>query len=77
VELWDAVKAGDQEGALKLHTRLLGLWNAIDGPNLPANVKTAMKLQGRKGGEPRPPMPATGLGQKKRILEALQLSGQG
>ena len=77
VDLWDAVKAGDQEGALKLHTLLLGLWNAIDGPNLPANVKTAMRLQGRKGGEPRPPMPATDPGQEKRILEALQLSGQG
>ena len=73
VALWDAVRAGNQEDALKLHTRLLRLWNSIDGPNLPANVKTAMKLQGRQGGEPRPPMPATSPDQEERIVAALQV----
>ena len=74
VALWDAVQAGNQEDALELHSRLLRLWNAIDGPNLPANVKTAMKLQGRQGGEPRPPMPATSPEQRERIAAALQVS---
>ena len=34
---------------VELHTLLLQIWNAIFADNLPANVKTAMKLQGRDG----------------------------
>ncbi len=61
VALWDAVRAGDHELALALHHRLLPLWNAIEGDNLPAAVRAAMALQGRDGGLPRSPMsPASG-----------------
>ena len=71
VELWEAVRAGNHSRARELHAVLLRLWNAIDAPNLPANVKTAMKLQGRQGGLPRPPMPASSPEQTEAIRQAL------
>ena len=71
VALWEAVQRGDHGRALELHRRLLRLWNAIDGPNLPANVKTAMALQGRAGGRVRAPMHETSPAQRDRIREAL------
>jgi len=75
VQLWDAVRAGDHVLALDLHTRLLPIWNAIFADNLPANVKYAMQLQGRDGGLPRPPMPATSERQAGPIREALRNAG--
>ncbi|MCZ2147004.1 MAG: dihydrodipicolinate synthase family protein [Bryobacterales bacterium] len=74
VALWDAVQQGRHDEALLLHKRLLRLWNAIDAPNLPANVRTAMRLQGRHGGVPRPPMPASSPAQEQRIREALGIA---
>ena len=71
VELWDAVHAGNHGRARELHHQLLRLWNAIDAPNLPANVKTAMKLQGREGGVPRAPMPVSSPEQIEAIRQAL------
>ena len=73
VELWDAVESGDHSRALALHRRLLNLWNAIDAPNLPANVKTALRLQGREGGAPRNPMPASSAEQQAAIRAALEV----
>jgi 4-hydroxy-tetrahydrodipicolinate synthase len=72
VALWNAVRKGDDAQALALHKRLLRLWNAIDAPNLPANVRTAMRVQGRHGGVPRPPMPESSPEQERRIRAALQ-----
>lgn len=72
VELWDAVKNGDRAKALQLHKNLLRLWNAIDAPNLPANVRTAMEMRGRQGGQPRSPMPSSSPDQSARIQRALK-----
>ncbi len=72
VELWDAVKNGDQARALQLHKNLLRLWNAIDAPNLPANVRTAMEMRGRRGGQPRSPMPSSSPDQFAKIQRALK-----
>ena len=74
VQLWEAVQAGDHFTALDLHNRLLPLWNAIAGDNLPANVKYAMELQGRSAGWPRSPMPLSSPTQQKKIAAALQLA---
>lgn len=71
VELWDAVRSGDQARALQLHTGLLHVWNAIEAPNLPANVRTAMAMRGRNGGVPRHPMPPSSPAQTVRIRAAL------
>lgn len=71
VALWDAVHKGDDAAALPLHKNLLRLWNAIDAPNLPANVRAAMRTHGRQGGVPRPPMPASSDAQEVKIQAAM------
>ncbi|HEY51502.1 MAG TPA: dihydrodipicolinate synthase family protein [Dehalococcoidia bacterium] len=75
VQLWEAVQSGDHVKALDLHRKLLIIWNAINGDNLPANVKYAMEIQGRKAGPPRSPMPASSEKQKTAIREALSQAG--
>ena len=71
VELWNAVERGDHAKALDLHKRLLQLWDAMWGPNLPASVKTAMRIQGRDGGVPRAPMQGNSEEVTRRIERAL------
>lgn len=72
VKLWDQVEAGDNAGALETHLKLLPIWNAIMDDNLPANVKTALALQGRPAGAPRMPMPASSAEQRTAIKAALE-----
>ena len=71
VALWAAVCAGDHARALELHGKPLRVRNAIDAPDLPANVKTAMELQGRHGGRPRAPMPSSSPSQREKVRNAL------
>lgn len=75
VQLWEAVKVGDHAFALDLHHKLLRIWNALAGDNLPANVKSAIKLQGRVAGLPRSPMPISSPSQVAAIQEALSAAG--
>lgn len=74
VALWEAAGRGDV--SLDLHKKLLRLWNAIDAPNLPANVRAAMRAQGREGGVPRPPMPVSSALQAERIGVAMEGLGR-
>jgi 4-hydroxy-tetrahydrodipicolinate synthase len=76
VALWKAVAAGDTATAIPLHKNLLRMWNAIDAPNLPANVRTAMAMRGRQGGVPRPPMPESSAQQVENIRRALSMAGE-
>jgi 4-hydroxy-tetrahydrodipicolinate synthase len=76
VQLWDAVRGGDHKHARSLHEKLLVLWNAILGDNLPANVKCVQALLGRKSGLPRPPMPVSSPTQTAAIRAALEGAGQ-
>jgi 4-hydroxy-tetrahydrodipicolinate synthase len=69
--LWDAVRRGDHATAQDLHQRLLPLWNAMVGDNLPACTKHAQVLQGCPGGHPRAPMPAASAAQQRAIRLAL------
>jgi 4-hydroxy-tetrahydrodipicolinate synthase len=71
VELWEAARAGRWEEARRLHTRLLALWRALEGPNLPARVKVALALQGRRGGYPAQPQAAVGPEERARLRQAL------
>jgi 4-hydroxy-tetrahydrodipicolinate synthase len=73
VSLWNAVKENRHDDALNSHNRLLRIWNAIAGSNLPACVKCAMNLQGRQGGNTRAPMPAASPAQESAIRRALQI----
>ena len=75
VRLWNAVQERDHAVALDLHGKLLRVWNAIAGDNLPANVKHAMMLQGREAGLPRAPMPVTTPEQGAEIERALGAAG--
>lgn len=75
VMLWDQVQSGDQAGALATHRKLLPIWNAIMDDNLPANVKTALALQGRPAGIPRMPMPSSSEAQRTAIKAALEAAG--
>ena len=72
VAQWDAVQVGDHMRALDLHTRMLRLWNAIVGDNLPACTKFCQTAQGCPGGYPRAPMPMPSEPKKKKILAALK-----
>ena len=51
VELWNAVEKGDHTNGRALHEILLPIWNAIEGDNLPANVKTAHGIARARGGK--------------------------
>lgn len=76
IALWEAVRAGDDDTARKLHDQLLEVWNALEAPNLPANVRTAMGILGREGGFPRAPMPVSSPAQVERMRSALALVNQ-
>lgn len=75
VALWNAVKAGDHRRALDLHQKLLVLWNAMVGDNLPACTKFAQRLQGVESMEPRAPMPPATAAQRTAIEAALKALG--
>jgi 4-hydroxy-tetrahydrodipicolinate synthase len=68
VALWET---SSETEALCLHKKLLRLWNALDAPNLPANVRIAMQARGRQGGVPRPPMSVSSPDQTARIRAAM------
>ncbi len=75
VALWDQVAAGDHEAALETHLKLLPIYNALEGDNMPANVKTALALQARPAGRPRMPMPESSSQQRAEIEAALLNAG--
>ena len=71
VELWNAVKANDHKRALKLHQKLLVVWNAIIADNLPACTRYAQFLQGLQETYSRAPMPGASKVQQAAIQSAL------
>ncbi len=75
VELWNLVQDGDHTAALDRHLKLLPIYNALEGDNMPANVKTALALQGRPAGVPRMPMPQSSPEQRAAIEAALLKAG--
>ena len=75
IALWDAVAQNDHAAALDLHTKLLRIWNALIDDNLPANVKTAMALQGRAESHCRMPMSPSSPEQQAAIRTALAEAG--
>ncbi|TWB12204.1 4-hydroxy-tetrahydrodipicolinate synthase [Rhizobium sp. ERR 1071] len=72
IALWNAVQCGDHKLAKEIHEALLRFWNTIYADNLPANIKTSIRLQGAEAGLPRMPMPATTAGQLANIERELK-----
>ena len=75
VALWDAVRAGRLDEALRLHTQLLPVWRALEGPNMPARLKAAIQLQGRRGGHPAEPQATVTPEQRRRLQEVMAGAG--
>jgi len=73
--LWDAVQAGDLKKARELHETILPIWRSLDGPNQPATIKEALRLQGRDGGLPRAPVSPVTPDVSARIAAALERAG--
>jgi 4-hydroxy-tetrahydrodipicolinate synthase len=71
VALWEAAAAGQLDKAVDLHERILRLWNAINGHNLPACTKYAQTLQKIPAGLPRKPMTMPEASQQSIIRSAL------
>jgi 4-hydroxy-tetrahydrodipicolinate synthase len=70
-KLWRAVQEGRHEDAGRLHTQMLTVWRAVEGPNMPARVKAALAYQGRRGGSPRAPSAKISSADRDRIAVAL------
>lgn len=70
--LWNAVQNGDHKRAKEIHEALLRFWNTISADNLPANIKTSIRLQGTEAGLPRMPMPKTSSAQLAAIESELK-----
>lgn len=75
LELWHQVQNGDHSAAHDTHLKLLPIYNALEGDNMPANVKTALAMQGRPAGLPRMPMPESSADQRAAIESALLNAG--
>ncbi|MEQ3553356.1 dihydrodipicolinate synthase family protein [Pseudonocardia nematodicida] len=73
--LWDAVQDGDLTLAKKLHAQILPIWRAIDGPNQPATIKEALRLQGRDGGHHRRPVDPVSPEVSAKLAAALDAAG--
>jgi 4-hydroxy-tetrahydrodipicolinate synthase len=73
VQLWNATRESDQSDSLRIHKQLLTMWAALEGENLPANVKGAMWLQKRKAGFPRAPIPMSPPARRGKLRAALGL----
>ncbi|WP_266064822.1 dihydrodipicolinate synthase family protein [Brucella intermedia] len=72
IALWNAVQRDDHKCAKEIHEALLRFWNTIYADNLPANIKTAIALQGTGAGLPRMPMPQTTPTQLENIKRELK-----
>lgn len=75
VELWDAIGRGDHARGRELHHKLLPVWRAIDGPNMPSRIKAGLELQGRPGGAGRAPTNPVSAAERERVRAALAAAG--
>lgn len=75
VKLWDAVRHDDHKTALELHEKLLPIWRAIDGPNMPARIKAGLQMQHRRGGIARRPIDAVSEDERTAVERALHQAG--
>ena len=74
-ELYEKLKAGDLDGALKLHYRLYALNRSVSGSFGVAGVKYAMEIGGFHGGNPRKPLLSITDKDKQSIADAVKVAG--
>ncbi|HVB65110.1 MAG TPA: dihydrodipicolinate synthase family protein [Nitrolancea sp.] len=75
LKLWHAVEIGDHEAARELHRRILPVWGVLNHPNLPARVKAAIELRGRRVGSARHPLLPVSANVRAEIDSALDQAG--
>jgi 4-hydroxy-tetrahydrodipicolinate synthase len=75
VRLWDACRRGDHREARALHERLLPVWRAVNHPDLPARLKAALELRGRRVGPARPPLLPVSAAVRAELEAALDQAG--
>jgi 4-hydroxy-tetrahydrodipicolinate synthase len=75
VRLWDACRRGDHPEARALHERLLPVWRAVNHPDLPARLKAALELRGRRVGPARPPLLPVSPAVRAELEAALDQAG--
>ncbi len=73
--LYEKFRAGDVEGARKLHSKLFRLNQAVSGKTGVAGVKYAMEVGGYYGGSPRLPLLPLKAADKERIKGAIVEAG--
>jgi 4-hydroxy-tetrahydrodipicolinate synthase len=56
VRMWDLVKAGKHDEAMRIQDEIHPLWRAVRGPQFPARMKAALRIMGRDCGHSRSPM---------------------
>ncbi|MDB5055337.1 MAG: Dihydrodipicolinate synthase family protein [Bacilli bacterium] len=75
LDLYNKVQAGDHKGAKAIHDRLLPIWRAIQGPDMPYLAKTAIKMLGREVGIARSPIMPPTEEKKNQIRQRLVEAG--
>jgi 4-hydroxy-tetrahydrodipicolinate synthase len=75
LKLWSAVEIGDYETARELHRRILPTWVVLNHPDLPARVKAAIELRGRRVGSARHPLMPISATVRAEIDSALDRAG--
>lgn len=71
VRMWDLVKGGHYDEALKLQERLYPIWRLVRGAQFPARMKAAATVMGRDCGYPRSPLRVADRDLATRLDQAL------
>jgi 4-hydroxy-tetrahydrodipicolinate synthase len=75
LELWTAHESGDHQRARDLHQRILPVRNVLNQLDMPARVKAAIELRGRRVGIARPPLLPVSAPVRAEIDSALDRAG--
>ncbi len=75
LELYEAAKRGDHEGALRLQKRVNIISDALRLGTNPAGIKEAVNLVGKPGGYPRKPVTPLDKAQREILRRALGEAG--
>lgn len=72
VKIWDLVREGKEEEAMRLQEILYPIWMKITGPQFPARMKAATRIMGHDLGESRSPSSPVPEETARQLQEVLQ-----